>query len=123
MKFIPTWFHGILDYIVGVALILAPIIFGFTDVGGAAVFIPRLLGVVLIIYSIFTKYELGIFRIVPMKYHLVIDFLASAFLAISPWLFGFENNAWNVWVPHVVVGVVVMIVVLTSKTQPGPSVK
>ena len=123
MKFIPTWFHGILDYVVGIALIFAPMIFGFESVGGAAVFIPRLLGVVLIVYSIFTRYELGIFKVIPMTYHLVVDFLASLFLALSPFLFGFSSNAANVWLPHVVVGVVVMIVVLCYQTKPGASVK
>ena len=57
IRFLPTKVHGVLDYVVGLALILAPNIFQFADVGGPAVFIPRLLGVVLIAYSIFTRYE------------------------------------------------------------------
>lgn len=31
MRFIPTRIHGILDYVIGVALIAAPWIFGFSD--------------------------------------------------------------------------------------------
>jgi hypothetical protein len=54
---------------------------------------------------------------------LVIDFLASLFLALSPFLFGFSGGAWNVWVPHVVVGIVVILVVIFSQTEPGPSMK
>lgn len=119
MKFLPTKIHGVLDYIVGIALILAPMIFDFTDVGGAAVFIPRLLGVVLIIYSLFTNYEWGVFKVLGMPYHLTIDFLASAFLALSPWIFGFHDQKKAAWVPHVVVGIVVILVVLVSQTQPG----
>jgi hypothetical protein len=118
MRFIPTWFHGILDYVVGIALLLAPNIFMFSDVGGAAVAVPRILGVGLIVYSILTKYELGIFKVIPMPVHLVFDFIASAFLALSPWLFGFSADAANAWVPHVVVGVVVILVVLVSQTEP-----
>jgi hypothetical protein len=119
MKFLPTKIHGILDYLVGIALILAPMIFSFTDVGGAAVFIPRLLGVVLIIYSLFTNYEWGVFKVLGMPYHLTIDFLASVFLALSPWIFGFHKDKINAWLPHVVVGIVVILVVLVSQTQPG----
>jgi len=37
MRFIPTKVHGILDYVVGVALIAAPWLFGFANVGGPAV--------------------------------------------------------------------------------------
>jgi hypothetical protein len=121
MRFLPTKIHGLLDYLVGIALILAPSIFQFSNVGGAAVFIPRLLGVVLIAYSIFTNYEWGIFKVVSMPYHLTIDFLASVFLVLSPFLFGFSGDKINAWLPHVVVGVVVILVVLVSQTQPGGS--
>ena len=119
MRFLPTKVHGVLDYLVGIALILAPNIFQFTGVGGAAVTIPRLLGVVLIIYSIFTNYEWGVFKVLPMGYHLVVDFLAALFLAVSPFLFGFSNKGLNAWLPHTVVGIVVILVVLVSQTQPG----
>lgn len=119
MRFLPTKVHGLLDYLVGIALILAPNLFMFTDVGGAAVFIPRLLGTVLIVYSIFTNYEWGIIRKLSMPYHLVIDFLASVFLAASPFLFGFADKGLNVWLPHTVVGITVILVVLVSKTKPG----
>lgn len=119
MRFIPTKVHGILDYIVGAALIVAPWLFGFASVGGAAVVIPIVLGVGLIVYSLFTKYEWGPFGFIPMPVHPVFDIVASLFLALSPWLFGFANQAPNVWVPHVVVGVAVIIVVLFSQPQPA----
>ena len=123
MRFLPTKIHGVLDYLVGIALIAAPWLFQFQDVGGAAVYVPMILGVGLIVYSIFTNYEWGIVKVLPMPYHLVVDFLAAALLAFSPWLFNFSQDKWNAWVPHVVVGVVVILVVLVSKTQPGKSVK
>lgn len=118
MKFLPTSVHGVLDYLVGVALILAPTIFGFSDVGGAAVLIPQVLGAALIVYSLLTNYEWGVYKVLPMSYHLVVDFLAAAFLAASPWLFGFRDEEANAWLPHVVVGVVVVLVVLVSQTKP-----
>lgn len=121
IRFLPTRVHGVLDYVVGLALILAPNIFQFADVGGAAVFIPRLLGVVLIAYSLFTRYELGVIKVIGMPYHLIVDFLAALFLALSPFLFGFSNRSANVWLPHVVVGIAVILVVIVSKTQPSRS--
>ena len=60
IRFLPTRVHCILDYVVGVALILAPNLFGFANVGGPAVFIPRLLGIVLIAYSLLTPLRVGI---------------------------------------------------------------
>lgn len=120
MKFLPTKIHGILDYVVGIALIAAPTIFGFRDVGGPAVAIPTVIGIVLIAYSVFTDYEWGVVRKVPMGYHLMVDYLASAFLAVSPFVFGFANQGLNVWLPHTVVGLTVIAVVMVSK--PGIAV-
>ena len=117
MRFLPTKIHGALDYLVGIALLLAPNIFQFSDMNGAAAWIPRVLGVVLIVYSVFTNYEWGVIKVLPMSYHLAVDFAASLFLAASPFLFGFIKESANNWAPHIAVGVVVILVVLV--TQPG----
>jgi len=118
-QFIPTKVHGALDYIVGLALIGAPWIFGFAEVGGPAVIIPMILGIGLIVYSLFTKYEWGAVKLIGMPVHLIFDVVASLFLIASPFLFGFYTEAPNVWVPHVVVGIAVILVVLFSKPQPA----
>jgi len=55
-----------------------------------------------------------------MPYHLIVDVVASLVLALSPFIFGFVNEAPNAWVPHVVVGITVILVVICSKTQPAP---
>jgi hypothetical protein len=117
-KFIPTKVHGALDYIVAIALILAPMLFGFMSVGGAAVIIPIVLGIGLILYSLFTRYEWGLVKVLGMPYHLIFDVLASAFLVASPFIFGFVNQPLNVWLPHVVVGLAVIVVVIFSQSQP-----
>ena len=97
---ITTRTHGILDYLVGAALIAAPWLFNFSD-GEAASWIPVTIGAGTIIYSLFTNYELGLFGLIPMRVHLLIDVVLGLFLAASPWLFQF---AGEVWLPHFVVG-------------------
>lgn len=120
IRFVPTWLHGYFDYIGGVSLLAAPFVFGFYHVGGIAVILPMVLGIVLIGYSLLTNYERGIPRLkfIPMPVHLIIDFFAAALLAASPFLFGFSNAAPNVWLPHLIAGVGVMVLVLVSQTQP-----
>ncbi|MNY66506.1 SPW repeat protein [compost metagenome] len=54
-----------------------------------------------------------------MPVHLVFDIVASLFLALSPWIFGFAGEALNVWLPHVVVGAAVILVVIFSQPQPA----
>jgi SPW repeat-containing protein len=120
MRFIPTKFHAPLDYIVGAALIAAPWIFQFSDVEAATV-VPIVLGIGLIGYSLFTDYELGVWKVAPMAVHNLIDIAAGALLALSPWIFGFADESANVWVPHVVVGLAAIFLGLTTKQEGGYS--
>lgn len=119
MKTIPTYVHGIADYIGGVILLLVPNIFGFSDLGGPAVIIPRVLGIIVLLQSVLTNYEVGLFKMIPMKMHLLDDYVASVFLAISPWLFGFYRQPSNVWMPHLILGVLVFVLTLFTQTAPS----
>ncbi len=116
MRFIPTKFHAPLDYIVGLALIGAPWIFQFSD-NTAATVVPIVLGIGLIAYSLITDYELGVWKVAPMAVHNLIDIAAGAFLAASPWIFGFADESANVWMPHVIVGAAAIFLGLTTVQQ------
>jgi hypothetical protein len=115
MRFIPTRVHGMMDYIVGLLLIAAPWLFGFADETTAGTWIPVILGISVILYSLITDYELSIAKVLPMSVHLMLDLGGGAFLAISPWLFGFADV---VWVPHVVVGVLEIGTALMTHSVP-----
>jgi uncharacterized membrane protein HdeD (DUF308 family) len=114
MRFIPTKFHAPLDYIVGAALIAMPWILQFSEHTAPTV-ISVVLGIGLIAYSLFTNYELGVWKVAPMAVHNLIDVVAGALLATSPWLFGFADETANVWLPFVVVGVAAVFLGLTTK--------
>jgi uncharacterized membrane protein HdeD (DUF308 family) len=116
MRFIPTKFHAPLDYIVGAALIAAPWIFQFSEHQAATV-VPIVLGIGLIAYSLFTNYELGVWKVAPMAVHNVIDVVAGTVLLASPWLFGFADESANVWLPHVIVGAAAIFLGLTTVQQ------
>jgi hypothetical protein len=98
----------------GLLLIASPWIFDFAR-NGAETWIPVILGVSAILYSLFTNYELGISGKISMKAHLGIDMISGIFLAVSPWLFGFADH---VYLPHVILGLTEVVAVLLSKTQP-----
>ncbi len=101
MKIISTRTHGIMDYLMGVLLIAAPWLFGFAR-GGAETWVPVVLGLSTVAYSLFTDYELGVSRSIPMKTHLTIDIVSGIFLALSPWIFGFHEY---VYLPHLILGI------------------
>ena len=118
MKIIPSFVHGILDYIVGLALLAAPNIFGFADGPDSAVWIPRILGIMILLQAIATDYELGVLRKLPFRMHLMTDYVVALFLAASPWLFGFNKQANNVWMPHLIVGLFIFVSTLMTDPQP-----
>lgn len=120
MRFIPTRFHAPLDYIVGAVLIAAPWIFRFSE-DTAATLVSVVLGSGLIAYSLFTNYELGLWKVAPMAVHNLIDIVAGAVLAASPWIFGYADEGTNYWLPFVVIGVAAIFLGLTTRQQGGYS--
>jgi hypothetical protein len=114
MRFMTTRMHGVADYLVGVVLIVVPYLLGFAD-GGPAQWIFQLLGAAAIIYSLLTRYEWGVVRLIPMPVHLMLDFGSGVLLAASPWLFGFADRLF--W-PHVIFGLVEIAASLTTETRP-----
>ncbi|WEX07515.1 SPW repeat protein [Chelativorans sp. AA-79] len=115
MQFIPTRIHGVLDYLVGILLIVAPWLLGFAN-GGAAQWVPVVLGLGVIVYSLLTNYELGVIRVISMPVHLALDVIGGIVLASSPWLFGFQDQI--IW-PHLVVGIIEVVTAASTDRQPG----
>ena len=114
MQFIPTRVHGIIDYLTGAVLILAPWLFGFAD-GGPAQWVPVVLGVAIIVYSLVTDYELAAATLIPVPVHLMLDVGGGLLLLVSPWLFGFSQIV--VW-PHMLVGAMeIVIAALTERRR------
>jgi hypothetical protein len=120
MRFIPTRLHAPLDYIVGAVLVAAPWIFQFSG-DAAATAVSIVLGIGLITYSLFTNYELGVWKVAPMAVHNLIDVVAGALLAASPWIFGFAGEGASYWLPFVVIGVAAIFLGLTTKQRGGYS--
>lgn len=112
---LPTRIHGILDYLMGALLIASPWVLGF-HAGGAETWVPVVLGAGVIVYSLFTDYELGAVRRLPMTTHLWLDALGGVLLAVSPWVLGFDER---VWIPHVVFGVLEVAAAAVTDTIPG----
>jgi hypothetical protein len=119
IRFVPSSVHSIFDFIGGIVLIACPFIFGFYSIGGIAVILPIVLGVGLILYSLLTDYERGIpgLKFIPMQVHLILDFVAAVFLIAAAFLFGFAGQGLNVWLPCVVAGAGVILLVLVSQTH------
>ena len=116
MKFISPRTHTIIGFIVGLALLFAPNIFGFSEFGGAAVWLPRIIGVIVILSELTVRGSFSGMGFIPMKLHIATDVAMGALLALSPWLFGFADNPANSWVPHLLVGLLMVGYALATRT-------
>ena len=67
-RIIPTKLHGIADY-AGSALILA----ASTGLEGTPATVARSVGASALVSSLFTDYELGVVRLMPVRGHLALD--------------------------------------------------
>lgn len=113
LPLLPTRIHGIVDYVYGVALIVAPYLAGFAD-HGPAQWTAMGVGAATLLMALVTNNEVSLARVVPMPVHLASDAAAGLFLAASPWLFDFSSQTYGV---HVGFGVVAIITTLISRTQ------
>ena len=112
---LPTRIHGMLDYLLGALLIASPWLFGFAD-GGAEQWAPVVLGVFVLLYSLFTDYECGVIKRLPMRVHLLLDAASGLLLAASPWLLGFADE---VRIPHVALGTLEIVLAALTRRAPG----
>lgn len=113
MRFIPTKIHAAMDYVGGALLIIAPLFWLNTVTEArAAIWTPVVVGVLMLLQSMFTDYELSLSNVIPIPAHLGVDALAGVVLAASPWMFGFHDV---VWIPHLIVGLLEIGAALTTK--------
>jgi hypothetical protein len=117
MKFLSPRAHSIIGLIVGILLVLAPNIFGFTDAQTSASAVPRIIGIIIIISELSVKGSISGFGFISMKMHIIMDVLLGTFLAASPWIFGFNDDGTNAWLPHLLVGLIVIGYALVTRTN------
>jgi hypothetical protein len=106
--------HGAADYSYAVAVAAAPQLVGFTQ-NRTATSLCQILGGGALLYSLFTRYEWGLYPIIPFKAHLAIDGSANVMALGAPWLFHFSHNksARNTFLAAGLIGLIVALL-----TQP-----
>ena len=112
MRLMSTLTHSILDYLTAPALLLLPGLLSW-DRHARAVF--TLAGAGLLAYSICTRYELGVYKALPMKAHLTLDALSGIGLAALPLVLGEEPP---VNAALIGVGLFEIVAALTTATEP-----
>ena len=92
MRFIPRSLHAVFDYTMGLFFLLSPWLLGLSS--GAPSVIPIVIGVLTLLYSIFTHYEGGLIRVISFSVHLILDVCAGSVFVFAPFLLHFSKKTW-----------------------------
>ena len=111
MKPISTQAHGVLDYLTAGLLYALPRRMGWKPQTTQMLTVAAA-GTVA--YSLLTRYEMGFFRVLPMRGHLALDMANGASLAAAPFLFLDEDPP----VAAALVALGLFEIVVPSLTEP-----
>jgi hypothetical protein len=116
---IPLKIHNVLDYIIGALLIVTPWLFGFGQIPAArSLFL--IAGIGLVAYSLLTKYDYSIAKVIPLGVHMILDALIGIVTILAPVMLGYRDLlTGGQYAVHVIWGIgAVGLVALTSpKTE------
>ncbi|WP_421978584.1 SPW repeat domain-containing protein [Roseivirga seohaensis] len=114
MRFVTKNMHAFLDYPVALALIGLPFILGLGNSNSFALLLSVATGIAAFILTLLTDHRLGVYRIVPYKWHLIVDALVGLVFITAPFLFSFSGiDANYFWIN----GAAVLTVVSLHKPE------
>ncbi len=97
-RFITKNMHALLDYPVALALIIAPFLLGLGASTPAAKWLSVGTGVAALILTIFTDHMLGVLRVLPYRFHVLVDGMVGVTFFVAPFALGFRGiDAWFYW--------------------------
>lgn len=83
--------HGAADYAYAALAAALPELANFEEEEKAKI-LCRIIAGGTLTYTLFTRAEWGVIKLIPFKIHLLTDFTAGIFTLAAPWLFKFAEN-------------------------------
>ena len=90
LKWLNPMAHGVLDYGLALTFLLAPSLFGLSEVPTR---LSYLFGFAYFGASLFTRYPLGAVQLLPFTAHGMLETLMAASWIALPWVIGFAGEA------------------------------
>lgn len=112
MRFLPTIIHGVIDYLFGIIMFLLP---WFVQLGPGENTIFYAVGILAFIYSLITKYELGLVHLISMRTHLFIDLLLGIGLIAAPMVL---HSEFTVPIYFLIPGLFAITASMITKREP-----
>ncbi|MEQ9425080.1 MAG: hypothetical protein RJQ09_11720 [Cyclobacteriaceae bacterium] len=115
MKFVTKQIHAYLDYPVAVALMILPFLLGLGSSNPFALQLSLIVGIAALVLTLLTDHHLGVYRVIPYKVHLLVDFLVGVTFVAAPFILSFSGiDAYYYWIN----GGTVLTVVSMHKPEP-----
>ena len=107
-RFVTKKIHAYLDYPVALALIALPFALGLGTSHPMALWLSVGTGIAAFLLTSLTDHQLGVYRVLPYSFHLLVDLAVGVAFLTAPLFLGFSGiDAWFYWAN----GAAVLIVV------------
>ncbi|WP_108785243.1 hypothetical protein [Falsiruegeria mediterranea] len=108
--------HAYLDYLVALALMGLPFLLGLGQSNPLALWLSVATGMAALVLTVLTDHHLGVWRLLPYKFHLAVDLFVGLTFLFAPGLFGFTGlDALFYWMN----GAAVVAVISLSAPEQG----
>jgi hypothetical protein len=87
---LPAFFHGLIEYAVGILLIAAPFIFGFDSTPATSASV--VIGLLLLAFTATSRLPTGLVRSISVGVHVTADIVLAVLLVASPFVLGFRDE-------------------------------
>lgn len=116
MRFVTRTMHAYLDYPVALSLMTLPFVLGLGMSNPLARWLAVGTGVAALILTLFTDHELGVIRVLPYWFHLLVDISVGLLFIAAPIVFGFEGLDALYYMAN---GAAVLVVCSLHKPEPN----
>jgi len=109
--------HAMLEPFMAVLIIVAPWLFGFSDVDDAKA-ICIVVGAVMLVAGAMTDWRYSLAKLIPLRMHFMTDLLLAAVLILTPFIFGFSDEGGATRF-MIIIGVLEAITALSTRWDPA----
>lgn len=114
---IALWLHNMVEYLTAALLIVTPFTLDFRS--DTATWLSVAMGVVVLVVAVLSESSAGPIAAIPVRSHVVLDYVLAAFLITAPFLLGFsDENAPTAW--FIAIGAVQLLVTLGTRFIDDP---
>jgi hypothetical protein len=109
---VPLFVHGLVEYGVAGLSIVAPFLFAWDS--DTATVISILLGAGIVVLGFVTEAPTGVARTLPLASHVVLDYVISLFMVVTPFIFSFTDDV-RATAYFIIVGVGFLLLTISTR--------